>query len=127
MLLAHLAGTLHDIQREEPDHARRGAEEAGEILRHFDLNDEEIGGIRRAIRNHEAFQSPQPLEDPLNQLLSDALYDADKFRWGPDNFTDTVWMMLASREAPIKILLDRFHKGMEGIERIKGTFRTRNG
>jgi hypothetical protein len=127
VVLTQVAGLLHDIKREESDHAQRGADEADRILSGFDLNDEERGGIVQAIRNHEAFQPSTPLRKPSMQLLSDALYDADKFRWGPDNFTDTVWAMLARRKAPIKVLLDRYEHGISGIKKIKGTFRTATG
>ncbi len=127
LLLAHLAGLLHDIKREEPEHARRGAEEAGRILKAFDLDEEERLGIVKAINNHEAFKPARPLDDPSLQLISDALYDADKFRWGPDNFTETVWMMVARMRVPISALLNRFNRGMRGIEKIKGTFRTLTG
>jgi hypothetical protein len=60
-------------------------------------------------------------------MVSDALYDADKFRWGPDNFTQTLWQMLRSSGAPIAPLIRRFPKGMEGISSIKETFRTETG
>jgi hypothetical protein len=127
VLLAHLAGLLHDIKREEPEHARRGAEEANRILKAFDLEEEERLAIVEAINNHEAFKPVRPLDDPSLQLISDALYDADKFRWGPDNFTETVWMMVARTKVPISALLNRFNRGMRGIEKIKGTFRTLTG
>ncbi len=127
VLLAHLAGLFHDIKREEPDHAQRGGEEAGRILRAFDLNERERLGIVEAIQNHEAFKPARPLDDPSLQVISDALYDADKFRWGPDNFTETVWMMVAPRKVPISLLLKRFNRGMRGIEKITGTFRTPTG
>jgi HD superfamily phosphohydrolase YqeK len=127
MLLAHLAGVLHDIKRMEPEHAMRGAEEAEVILQEFELEDEERQAIVQAIRNHEAFKPAQPLEEPSLQVLSDALYDADKFRWGPDNFTETVWMMVAPMNVPLNSLLDYFLPSLDGIERIAGTFRTRTG
>jgi hypothetical protein len=133
MVLAHLAGVLHDVKRSGPDHARLGAIEAGRIL---DSKKEEIAigaderlMIEQAIANHEAFQPSSHLERPDAQLLSDALYDADKFRWGPENFTDTLWDLLEARGGPENIpgLFKRFSRGLEGIERIKQTFRTRTG
>jgi len=127
VLLAHVAGVLHDIKREEPEHAQRGAEEAGRVLKDFGLEEGERQAIMQAISNHEAFKPEQPLDDPSLQLLSDALYDADKFRWGPDNFTETLWEMVAPRKIPIAKLLDRFMPGLKGIERIKDTFRTPTG
>jgi hypothetical protein len=127
VLLAHLAGILHDIKRQEPEHAKRGAEEAGKVLKAFHLKEVERKAIMQAILNHEAFKPAKPLYDPTLQLVSDTLYDADKFRWGPDNFTETVWMMLAPMKVPISALLDHFVPSLKGIERISKTFRTPTG
>ena len=125
--MAHLAGILHDIRRDEDNHARRGAEEAIAVLSSLRLPAGEVLAVSRAIVNHEAFQPEQPADDPAAQLISDALYDADKFRWGPDNFTDTIWAMLACREIPISKAIPRFLAGLEGIKRIRTTFRTATG
>ncbi len=127
LLLAHLAGLLHDIRREEKDHALRGAEEAGRILSGFSLEAGEREAVVQAIRNHEAFRPHKPLDDPDLQILSDALYDADKFRWGPDNFTETLWSMVGPTGIPVEALLRHFRTGMEGIMRIADTFRTPTG
>jgi len=127
VLLAHVAGVLHDIRRLEKDHAQASAGEAGMLLARFDLTDSEIRAITGAIRNHEAFRTPESLDDPLAQFLSDALYDADKFRWGPDNFTEMLWDMVEYRKASLDGLLKRFLKGMEGIRHIRETFRTYTG
>ena len=127
VLLAHLAGLLHDIKRAEQDHARAGAREASSILTGFALKENECSAITQAIANHEAFQIPDALADPLDQLLSDALYDADKFRWGPDNFTETLWAMLEARKASLEAALPYFPKGMEALGRIRETFRTPTG
>lgn len=127
LLLAHLAGVLHDIRREQPEHAQRGADEAEIILEDFDLEERERAAIVQAIRNHEAFKPAVPLDDPSLQLISDALYDADKFRWGPDNFTETVWLMVAPFKVPLAALLGHFDTSLEGIVRIKDTFRTPTG
>jgi hypothetical protein len=127
VLLAHAAGVLHDIRRLEKDHAQASAEEAGTLLARFDLADREVQAITGAIRNHEAFREAEILEDPLAQFLLDALYDADKFRWGPDNFTEMLWDMVEYRKASLDALLKRFLRGMEGIKRIRETFRTQTG
>lgn len=127
LLLVHLAGVLHDIKRMEPEHAQRGADEAASILTGFDLEEREREAIAQAIRNHEAFKPATPMGEPCMQLLSDALYDADKFRWGPDNFTETLWMMVAPMKVPLGDLLDHYRPSLEGIVRIKDTFRTRTG
>jgi len=127
VLLAHLAGVLHDIKRTEKNHARAGAREASKILECFSLKDRECLAITQAIANHEAFQPHDKLNEPADQLLSDALYDADKFRWGPDNFTETLWAMLATHRTSLKELLPRFSTGLESIRRIRETFRTSTG
>jgi hypothetical protein len=125
--LAHLAGILHDIRRDEENHARCGAEEAIIVLTSLHLPAGDVRIVGRAIVNHEAFQPEQPTDDREAQLISDALYDADKFRWGPDNFTDTIWAMLAYRGIPLSKVLPRFLGGLDGIKRIRDTFRTAAG
>lgn len=127
VLLAHMAGILHDIRRSSGDHARRGAEAAGGILRRFALGDTERAAVVGAIRNHEAFQPCTPLADPDAQLLSDALYDADKFRWGPDNFTEMLWDIADTRDISMETLLSFFPSGLHSLKRIRGTFRTATG
>jgi hypothetical protein len=127
VLLAHLAGVLHDIKRSSPNHAREGAQEAYSILRSFDLEETERKAISQAIENHEAFQPHQPLDTIVNQLLSDALYDADKFRWGPDNFTEMIWDIIIPRQVPLSTVLARFTHGLKAMERIRETFRTATG
>lgn len=127
VLLAQLAGILHDICRSERDHAERGAEEAQTLLTGFSIGDDERAGIVNAIRNHEAFRPCRALADRGAQLLSDALYDADKFRWGPDNFTETLWAMIADRGIPLQALLPRLLPGIEGIGQIRDSFRTPTG
>lgn len=127
VLLAHLAGVLHDIKRSSPNHAREGAKEADTILKNFDLDKAERKAISHAIENHEAFHPHHPLDTVSDQLLSDALYDADKFRWGPDNFTEMIWDIIIPRKIPLSTVLDRFSAGLEGIEKIRNTFRTVTG
>ncbi|MGB4549418.1 MAG: hypothetical protein WBI10_10920 [Syntrophales bacterium] len=128
MLLAHLAGVFHDLRRFKKHHAKRSAEEAGPMLRaSFGLQEAEVRAITKAIGNHEAFQPVEILEEPLDLLIADALYDADKFRWGPDNFTEMLWSMLERRNVPISAVMDRYLEGLEGIEKIRSTFRSKAG
>jgi hypothetical protein len=127
-LLAHLAGVFHDVRRFEKQHAKKSAAAAENILRtSFGLREAEVTAITKAIGNHEAFQPVETLEDPLDLLISDALYDADKFRWGPDNFTEMLWSMLERRNVPIPAVMGRYLEGMKGIEKIRATFRSRSG
>jgi hypothetical protein len=127
VLLGHVAGLLHDICRREKNHAQRGAEETEKILSDFPLGSEERQAITSAIQNHEAFRPFRTDLSPAARLLSDSLYDADKFRWGPDNFTETVWAMTASRAIPLDDLMLKFPAGMRGIAMIRDSFRTITG
>jgi hypothetical protein len=127
LLLSHLAGLFHDIKRSSPNHAQAGADEADIILKDFDISEYERWAIRDAIRNHEAFQLHDKIDDPFVKLLSDALYDADKFRWGPDNFTEMLWDIVIPLDVPLKKFIKHFMPGMKGIEKIGKTFRTSTG
>jgi hypothetical protein len=124
---AIIAGLLHDIKRKEQDHAVRGSIESERILSKLGMGLKERQYIADAIRNHEAFQETFDRDDSAGQLVSDALYDADKFRWGPENFTTTLWLMLDARDTPPESLHRTFREKMKGIEKIKETFRTTTG
>lgn len=126
-LLAQIAGLLHDLRRHEKDHAKASASAALAMLQEIPIFAGKGECIVQAIANHEAFVEPKKISSLAGQMVSDALYDADKFRWGPDNFTHTLWQMLRSSGTRIVPLIRRFPKGMEGISRIKGTFRTETG
>ena len=127
LVLVQLAGLLHDIRRTEDEHASAGAKVAREILANFPLTPPEVNCVAEAIANHEAFSEPRTCETLTGQLVADALYDADKFRWGPDNFTHTVWYMMSYHQVDIAELFGRFPRGVDGILRIKDTFRTNIG
>lgn len=127
MLLGQVAGLLHDICRAEPNHAELGSVEAVRILKCFPLSEREVLCVGSAIRNHEAFLVPVPCRPQWSQLISDCLYDADKFRWGPDTFTHTLWHMMSHQGLTVHQLIERFPWGMTGIFRIADTFRTATG
>ncbi len=124
---AIIAGLLHDIKRKEQDHAVRGSIEAEKILAGLGMDLRERQYIADAIRNHEAFQETFDRDDDAGRLVSDALYDADKFRWGAENFTTTVWLMVEAKNTPPEALHRMFREKMKGIEKIKETFRTATG
>ncbi|WP_028586907.1 hypothetical protein [Desulfocurvus vexinensis] len=126
-LLAHLAGLLHDICRLEDDHAARGAELSTSILADYPLAPEDLARVAFAISDHEAFTTRRDTADPEAALLSGALYDADKFRWGPDNFSTTLWEMCDYNEVPVADILRRFPAGVAKIREVAGTFRTATG
>lgn len=127
MVLGLLAGLLHDIRRNEKNHAEAGAEAAEEMLTGLALSKREMECICLAIRNHEAFTTPVPSRLPWVQLISDCLYDADKFRWGADTFTHTLWHMANRQGLSLQHLVDRFPWGMSGVTQILDTFRTSTG
>lgn len=127
LLVVQTAGLLHDIQRKMPDHAIEGALAAGEILPSFHFDISEIDDICQAIRSHEAFREVTGYFTAEGQLVSDCLYDADKFRWGPDNFKHTVWDMIAFANVPLSRFMVGYHGGLKAMERIKGSFRSRTG
>lgn len=127
IIIVQCAGLLHDIQRKQKNHAIQGADYARKVLKIYPLNPDEIEDIYRAIRNHEAFKSTVEVNTLEGALVSDCLYDADKFRWGPDNFTDTVWAMAIFFKIPVSKFMILYPKGMEKLSKIKSTFRTRTG
>lgn len=127
MLLGIFAGLLHDICRDAENHAECGARRAETILDGFKLSKKEVACICNAIRNHEAFVPADPSVQPWEQLVSDCLYDADKFRWGADTFTHTLWFMADHQGLGPRDLIERFPWGMSGTYRIIDTFRTTTG
>ena len=127
VVIVQCAGLLHDIQRKHENHAIKGAVFAKQALKPFPFKSEEIDDICRAIRNHEAFKETENTGTPEGAMVSDCLYDADKFRWGPDNFTDTVWAMVSYSNIPIAQFMDLYPEGMEKLAKIKNTFRTITG
>lgn len=127
VVIVQCAGLLHDIQRKHEDHAVKGAAYAKQVLKVFPFKSDEVDDICRAIRNHEAFKKSENTDTPEGALVSDCLYDADKFRWGPDNFTDTVWAMVSFSNMPIARFMDLYPEGMKKLTKIKNTFRTITG
>ena len=127
VIVAQSAGLLHDIRRKHPQHSVHGATVAGRLLADFSFLQEEVEDICIAIRCHEAFKESTPSESPAGLLVSDCLYDADKFRWGPDNFSDTLWDMLRYTNPELSEFVSRYPEGMRSLEKIKDSFRTRTG
>jgi hypothetical protein len=125
--IVHCASLLHDIERKQSNHAEQGASLAAELLARHPLGADEKEDICIAIRNHEAFKPTVSANTPEGALVSDCLYDADKFRWGPDNFTDTLWAMVAFRQPTLREFVGRYPAGMKSLVRIKDTFRTPTG
>ncbi|MDP2753388.1 MAG: hypothetical protein Q8P40_03245 [Nitrospirota bacterium] len=127
VVYVQIAALLHDIKRKEKDHTIAGSNEARRILNDFLIDDSYKRYIVAAIRNHEAFKGVLESEDEMAELISNSLYDADKFRWGPDNFTTTLWLMLDSNDMPVEKLYEKFPGNLKYIESVKATFRTQTG
>lgn len=127
MVIGMYSGILHDICRDEQNHAQCGAEKAKRILSAFPLSNDEIAYVSNAIRNHEAFAPSVSTGRQWAQLVSDCLYDADKFRWGADTFTHTLWHMMDYQDLSPQDLIEKFPWGMSGTARIIETFRTPTG
>jgi len=127
MRLVQSAGLLHDIKRKQKDHAIAGARFARVALKDFPFRGRDVEKICHAIRNHEAFKHRSPSGTPEGDLISDCLYDADKFRWGPDNFKDTIWDMVSFSNMAFPDFVARYPKGMDSLNRIKQSFRTPSG
>ncbi len=127
IVYVQIAALLHDIKRKEKDHTVAGSNEARRILNDFLIDDSYKRYIVAAIRNHEAFKEVLESEDELAKLISNSLYDADKFRWGPDNFTTTLWLMLNSTHMPVDKLYENFLGNLKYIEGVKATFRSQTG
>jgi hypothetical protein len=97
------------------------------LLRGYPFSIEEREDVRLAILDHEAFKKRVPINSRRGALVSDCLYDADKFRWGPDNFTDTLWHMVFFQNTPFEEFVAGFPKGLQSLSRIRETFRTATG
>lgn len=126
-LLAGMCGVLHDSCRLEENHARRGAELARTVLSGYPLHEGDLELAVKAIASHEAFSDWTPPQDPDEAVLAGALYDADKFRWGPDNFSTTLWEICDYEDWTIEEILKRFPGGLEITGRVADTFRTGTG
>lgn len=126
-LAASIAGLLHDIKRREQNHALLGSIEAEKILSAAGMDSVRREYVATAIRNHEAFKEYRNPDDKAGRLVSNALYDADKLRWGPENFSTTLWLMVEANSTPPEALHRSFREKMKGIEQIKETFRTAAG
>ncbi len=125
--LVQVAGLLHDMRRGDEEHAKTGAAAARVLLEGLSVSRNRTDCVVQAITNHEAFVEPEPIESNIGRLVSNTLYDADKFRWGPDNFTVTLWEMMRFSHAPVATVIPHFPQGMAGVSRIKSTFRSLAG
>lgn len=127
VVLAHCAGLLHDIRRKYQNHAIEGSDYARKVLKVYPLHPDEIEDVCGAILNHEAFKRVKEFDTIDGALVSNCLYDADKFRWGPDNFTHTLWAMVNYYKTSLADFMASYPSGLQSLEKIKGTFRSTTG
>ncbi|HOT20366.1 MAG TPA: hypothetical protein PLH80_01855 [Spirochaetota bacterium] len=125
-VLALMAGYFHDYFREMSDHPSKAAEYVQNHFYHF-IPEDDVLAISFAIQNHEAFKEHQQVDNDDLMLLSNALYDADKFRWGPDNFLYTIWDMVATLHISHNDIVMHFSEGVAHIDTIRHTFRSKTG
>lgn len=125
-MLALIAGFFHDYYREKKDHPAKAAAYVQSHLSYL-IPKSDIDAISFAILNHEAFKEYQTVDNNDIMLLSNALYDADKFRWGPDNFIYTIWDMIATMDMSVQDIIAHFPKGVAHIDTIRHTFRSKTG
>lgn len=121
-----IAGYLHDVKRDESDHPEKAAIYVESVFKDK-LESNDLNMIKFAIRNHEAFKKYETVDDADFMVLANSLYDADKFRWGPDNFIYTIWDMAESMSISPEAIFKNYEKGIKGIKKIKKTFRTSTG
>ena len=127
MQLAHCAGLLHDIERRKQHHAKQGAAYARRVLSVYPFAEDEVADICTAIANHEAFGEFAEMPTKACKMLSDCLYDADKFRFGPDNFTHTVWDMVELSGISLERFAALYPRAIAFLEKIRRTFRSPTG
>ncbi|PIE75232.1 MAG: hypothetical protein CSA18_00850 [Deltaproteobacteria bacterium] len=126
--MAQSAGLLHDICRKDKDHAVKGARYAGSYLPSILSDKADVDSIVYAIENHEAFcasKGEPPCIEAL--ILSNSLYDSDKFRWGPDNFSHMIWAILEDTGITSSQFLKGYQRGIASLENIRTTFRSFTG
>ncbi len=127
LMLIQCAGLLHDIKRKKKNHAAVSATFSKVILKDFSFSKEDQDYIYNAIFNHEAFKKQIEIDSDIGKLISDCLYDADKFRWGPDNFTHTVWDMVSYSKIPVEKFVEHYPKGIKALSKICSSFRSETG
>jgi hypothetical protein len=126
-LLAQVAGLLHDLQREEADHAGKSSLAVASVLEDYPLSAEDRDLVARAVADHEADHEPQGYPDEAARLLARALHDADKFRYGGDIFATTMWLYCDYESWSLAEIAGQFPKGIEMAESLAPTLRTEMG
>lgn len=126
VLASQVAGMLHDICRTEGEHAARGAEAAEIALARHGVEPDIIQAVMEAIARHEDVH-PAKIADEAPSIVAACLYDADKFRWGPDFFTTLFWELTDYLDDAPETFIETYHQALEKLPAYLSTFRTRSG
>ncbi|MDD2220114.1 MAG: hypothetical protein PHS63_08570 [Desulfoplanes sp.] len=126
-LLAQIAGLFHDICGQSSEHAQQSAEYARQVMHGYPLSEREKDMVAFAIRNHETARPEIKRDDHAYQRVSNAVYDADKFRWGADTVSTAQWEICATDTCSREKILTHFSESIRKIQSITSTFRTRTG
>jgi hypothetical protein len=127
-LLAAMAGLLHDAMRHEEDHAELGADLVLRLLRGYPISSEERIHIAQAVALHETILPLAEGGPESARLLAAAVFDADRFRFGPDFFAATLWELFGNEEWDLKDIAAALPKGRERAKAaLADGFRTELG
>jgi hypothetical protein len=126
-LLAEMAGLLHDAMRHEDDHPEKGADLCLRLLRGYSLAPEERVWIAQAVSLHETDLPLAESGPECARLLSGAVHDADRFRFGPDIFAATLWEFCECDDWTLEEIARCFPKGPGHAAACTSGFRTEQG
>ena len=126
-LLAEMAGLLHDALRHEEDHPDKGADLCLRILRGYPLSPEERVWVAQSVSLHEADLPLAEAGPEAARLLSGAVHDADRFRFGPDIFAAVLWEFCECDDWTLEEIALAFPKGVKHAAACADRFRTEQG
>jgi hypothetical protein len=127
-LLAQLAGLMHDMHAPDPDHASLGAATARQILAGYPLVDTEKEAIVSAVRDHDNVSGTTCIRSSICGWVSNALYDADKFRWSLDNLRASLFAtMVKEKQDPMLDIWLQLPEKIKKIRSAASTFKTVTG
>ena len=127
-LLAQLAGLMHDMHAPDPDHASLGAATARQILAGYPLLDAEKEAIVSAIRHHDNVSEKTCARPSLCGWVSNALHDADKFRWSLDNLRASLFATtLKEKHDSVLDIWIQLPEKLKKIRSAASTFKTVTG
>jgi hypothetical protein len=127
-LLAQLAGLLHDMYAPTPDHARRGAVTARQFVDCYPLMDVEKEAVVFAVQHHENLPGDTCPMPSVCHWVSNALHDADKFRWSLDNLRASLFEANFGKEQrTVHNMWFQLPDDMKKIRSVASSFKTGTG